>query len=110
MVELFSLHKNKLELQTYELRHPRNFLYHVLAFRTLFKNMTPKEKALELYYGFDKLIYFNDQVNCKDCALLCVDKIISENHFLDNFKVEFTSHLVKRIDFWEQVRAELLQM
>lgn len=27
--------------------------------------MTPKEKALELYYGFDKLIYFHDKVNCK---------------------------------------------
>jgi len=31
MVELFNLHKSKLELQTYGLRHTRNFLYHVLA-------------------------------------------------------------------------------
>ena len=72
--------------------------------------MTPKDKALELYYGFDKLIYFNDKVHCKDCALLCVEKIITENHFLDNFHADFTGHLVKRLEFWEQVKAELLQM
>jgi hypothetical protein len=72
--------------------------------------MTPKEKALELYHGFDKLIYMTDRVHCKDCALLCVEKIIIENNFLDNFHVEFTSHLVRRLEFWEQVKAELLQM
>lgn len=49
MVELFSLCKSKLEIQTYGLRHTRNFLYHVLAFRTLFKIMTPKEKTEYLF-------------------------------------------------------------
>ena len=31
--------KSKLELQTYGLRHTRNFLYHVLAFRAFLKQL-----------------------------------------------------------------------
>ena len=47
--------KSKLELQTYGLRHTRNFLYHVLAFRALFNQMrTADVKFLQLCNEIDQ--------------------------------------------------------
>ena len=69
--------------------------------------MTPQQKAIEIYHSFDKLIYFDDRVHCKDCALLCVEEIITENHLLDNYQAEFTEHLINRLEFWEEVKIEL---
>ena len=37
----------------------------------------PKKKAIDLIFSFDKIIYLTDRVSPRDCALLCVENIIS---------------------------------
>jgi len=58
--------------------------------------MKPKEKALELFNKMDMIIY-TDQDNwkdqCKKCALIAVDEILSTN--------------TKMPIFWNEVKLEL---
>ena len=82
--------------------------------------MIPKEKALELerinfeilakasgYKGMksvsDTHVFGKLEALSKKLAEKTIDSIITENHFLDDFKVELTGKLVKRIEYWEQV-------
>ena len=65
-------------------------------------DMTPQQKAIEIYHSFDKLIYFDDRVHCKDCALIAIKEIklaLIDNHDYTKCKVIF--------DYWEEVKIEL---
>ncbi len=69
-----------------------------------------KEKAIKLRDDFrDENYNFEAETlsAAKSTALQVVDIIIEENHFLDNFQVEFTGKLVKRLEYWQQVKIEL---
>ncbi|MFA5297858.1 MAG: hypothetical protein WC389_06575 [Lutibacter sp.] len=89
--------------------------------------MIPKEKALELvrtnfeilakasgYKGMksvaDTHTFGKLEALSKKLAEKTIECIIKENHFLDDFKVELTGKLVKRIEYWEQVKAEMLSL
>lgn len=59
--------------------------------------MTPKEKAKELYDKFD--VYPLKIVWKKDCALICVDEIISacEHNYVESLNT----------DWWNKVKEEI---
>jgi hypothetical protein len=59
--------------------------------------MTPQEKAKELIRQF----YSVGAIECKQCALICVDEIIAE---LDSERV------FERIYFWNEVKQEIQKL
>lgn len=75
--------------------------------------MTAREQAQEMYnenYGI--LISAIPSENlcqflAKKITLNQISAIVKENHLLDNYEVEFTSLLVERIEFWQEVEKEL---
>ena len=66
--------------------------------------LTPKEKAKELIEKFsdleDREMYI---VKAKQCALIAVNEIIS-------IKILWFQKDTKDIDFWKEVKEELLKM
>ena len=60
----------------------------------------PKKKAIDLIFSFDKLIYLTDQVTPIDCALLCVENIISA------LKDCILQHK-EDLEYWENVKLEI---
>ena len=73
--------------------------------------LTPKEKAKELYDSFSKHAKYWDCYNdipleinhTKQCALIAVDEIIS-------IKLLWFQKDTKDLDFWKEVKEELLKM
>ena len=73
--------------------------------------LTPKEKAKELYTLFSKHAKYWDCYNdspleidhTKQCVLIAVNEIIS-------IKLLWFQKDTKDIDFWEEVKKELLKM
>jgi hypothetical protein len=64
--------------------------------------MTAKDKAFELVDNFDAtLTYLESKTKVKQCAILAVDEIIAE---LDSERV------FERIDFWNEVKAEIIKL
>ena len=70
--------------------------------------LTPKEKAEELFEKYND--YLQQEMQCivyvnqsKQCALIAVDEIIS-------IKLLWFQKDTKDIDFWEEVKKELLKM
>lgn len=73
--------------------------------------MTPKEKAKELVYKFQKhaLGICEDPIqihNAKQCALICVDEMISLYciHNSDDIKVTIKT---EQFDYWQEVKQEI---
>ena len=72
----------------------------------------PKEKATELTEYFD-----NPKNNCQtdnaiQCALKVVNEIIKENHEIDkeaDIPQELVRLLIKRLNFWQAVKKELIK-
>jgi hypothetical protein len=72
--------------------------------------MTPKEKAADL---IDKMMlhYLSDMYGshlvgipeAKQCALICVEEIMSEQEF-------GTDHYYGRVDYWQQVKQEIKKL
>ena len=66
--------------------------------------VTPKEKAKELVEKFsdleDREMYI---VKAKQCALIAVDEII-------NIKLLWFQKDTEHLDFWKEVKEELLKM
>jgi hypothetical protein len=62
--------------------------------------MTPKEKAIELYYIFT--MYAPLHSDNKQCALIAVDEIIEEvrEYCDDNFHQD-------RLVYWQEVKIEI---
>ena len=73
--------------------------------------LTPKEKAKELYTLFSKHAKYWDCYNdspleidhTKQCVLIAVNEIIS-------IKILWFQKDTKDIDFWKEVKQELLKM
>ena len=58
--------------------------------------MTPKEKAAELVYKFDDAMEFaTPQRFAKQCAIIAVDEIFSNN-------TDISKH-----EYWQQVKTEI---
>ena len=68
--------------------------------------MTPKEKAEELINRFENKTYsqVKDEI-AKQCALIAVDEIIKALS-----KADTCYDLIEHIDFWEEVKQELIKM
>ena len=73
--------------------------------------LTPKEKAKELYTLFSKHAKYWDCYNdmpleinhTKQCVLIAVNEIIS-------IKILWFQKDTKELDFWQEVKEELLKM
>ena len=67
--------------------------------------MSPKEKALELYWKYIQLVAdgSHPEENAKDCALIAVDEILKENKRI-NLGGEFPTPLT---NYWQEVKKEL---
>lgn len=73
--------------------------------------LTPKEKAKELYDSFSKHAKYWDCYNdapleinhTKQCVLIAVNEIIS-------IKILWFQKDTKDIDFWKEVKEELLKL
>ena len=74
--------------------------------------MTPKEKAIELVYKFMPIVEcgdnrYSDKVqkqNAKQCALIAVDEILSNN------PIKLVGNAGKFIymdEYWQQVKTEI---
>jgi hypothetical protein len=69
--------------------------------------MTPKEKALELYWKYYNRIEHtlseeyseHETFLCKECALIAVDELITEGFFTDGY--------YNRSAFWQEVKQEI---
>jgi hypothetical protein len=72
---------------------------------TNFKNMTPKEKALELFEKYNKseiLFYQVDKMGAIEASLIAVDEIL---HFMDLFNLDLEMKI--QHEWWMAVKAEL---
>lgn len=67
--------------------------------------MTPKDKALELYKKFrDEFPVLSANVRAKQCALIAVDEILSNN------PIKLVGNAGKFIymdEYWQQVKTEI---
>jgi hypothetical protein len=66
-------------------------------------NMTPKDKAKEMYIKFD-FVYvqnYTSKFEVKRCALIAVDEI------LDALPDTTSPYNLKQIDYWQQVKQEI---
>ena len=100
--------KSKLELQTYGLLHTRNFLYHVLAFRTLLITMTNEEiKAKELIHKMKTKLYSDGLYDAKQCALVAVDEILSNIDATILYNKESIALPINK-EYWQNVRSFLV--
>jgi hypothetical protein len=68
--------------------------------------MTPKEKAEELVWKFyNKLPQWVNYADAKECA------IIVANEFLDYDMMDMSEeYFEKHIEFWEQVKQEIINL
>ena len=66
--------------------------------------MKPKEKALELLSKFRKHT-INDE-DIKQCALICVDEIISKGGTKNVIEYEINC-FTNRIEYWQDVKIEI---
>ena len=72
--------------------------------------MTPKEKALELYWKYYNRIEHtlseeyseHETFLCKQCALIALDEILNDNWYIATYK-----DLINRKAYWEEVKQEI---
>ena len=75
--------------------------------------MTPKEKALELYWKYYNRIEhtlseeYSEHENflCKECALIAVDEILRLNVF-DYYESDWSN----TIEYWQEVKEEIEEL
>ena len=70
--------------------------------------LTPKEKAKELFSKYQNIYLTEDSMGIddelsKECALIAVDEIIS-------IKLLWFQKDTEHLDFWKEVKKELLKM
>ena len=70
--------------------------------------LTPKEKAKELFSKYQNIYLTEDSMGiddelAKQCALIAVDEIIS-------IKLLWFQKDTEHLDFWKEVKEELLKM
>jgi endogenous inhibitor of DNA gyrase (YacG/DUF329 family) len=72
--------------------------------------MTPKEKALELYWKYYNRIEHtlseeyskHETFLCKQCALIALDEILNDNWYIATYE-----DLINRKAYWEEVKQEI---
>ena len=81
--------------------------------------MTPKEKAEELVERFGRVIPFQDtyyseeelykmhKKNAKQCALICVDEIISIPSIQIAYIEEWSNNSKSKESYWREVKQEI---
>ena len=70
------------------------------------KVMTPKEKAIELVQKFN---YDNKHFlmyDVRQCALICVDEIISKGGTKNVIQYE-SNCFTNRVEYWQEVKQEI---
>ena len=70
--------------------------------------MEPKEKAKKLYSKF--LNYSegsNEDWNTKQCALICIEEIISQWEYIDTYLADLNGELNPNLKYWYNVKEEL---
>jgi hypothetical protein len=72
-------------------------------------DMTPKEKADELFNKMDMIIYTDQDHDsqCKRCALIAVDEIIQQWEVIDTYVADFGGKLNQSLKFWQEVKQEI---
>ena len=70
--------------------------------------LTPKEKAKELFSKYQNIYLTEDSMSiddelAKQCALIAIDEIIS-------IKLLWFQKDTEHLDFWKEVKEELLKM
>ena len=70
--------------------------------------LTPKEKAKELFSKYQNIYLTEDSMGiddelAKQCALIAIDEIIS-------IKLLWFQKDTEHLDFWKEVKEELLKM
>ena len=70
--------------------------------------LTPKEKAKELFSKYQNIYITEDSMGiddelAKQCALIAIDEIIS-------IKLLWFQKDTEHLDFWKEVKEELLKM
>ena len=66
--------------------------------------MTPKEKAKELIekYQFVEIANYTSMFEIKECALITVDEILN-----DDWYITTQEDLIKRKEYWQEVKQEI---
>lgn len=76
--------------------------------------MTSKEKALELYKRFNLIKHsvstHVQKRRCIECALICVDEIITQWEYIDTYISDFGGKLNPNLKYWLEVKQELLKL
>ena len=65
--------------------------------------MTPKEKAKELIRQF----YSVGAIECKQCALIAVDELITAHSKMKDFLFDEIGYLITTPDYWTEVKQEI---
>ena len=70
--------------------------------------LTPKEKAKELFSKYQNIYFTEDSMGiddelAKECALIAIDEIIK-------IKLLWFQKDTEYLDFWKEVKEELLKM
>ena len=66
--------------------------------------MTPKEKALQLVDKFCFGLYPWQIKRAKQCALICVDELLNELKWLNNYEDK------DRVEYWQEVKQEIKKL
>lgn len=74
--------------------------------------MTPKEKAIELYKMFEKIIDslnngFSNHEEIKQCALITVDEILKSNPCFENSDRGGNLMYSNNSYYWQEVKEEI---
>lgn len=71
--------------------------------------MTPKEKAKQLVYKFDKAVNTHTNIPLKRCALIAVDEILEnvDYFFKELEKDNLPNKFDDEIEYWNEVKQEI---
>ena len=72
------------------------------------RGMTPREKAVSILCKFYELPHvMNMYDDGKDCAMVCVDEIISQWEYIDAYLANGNGELNPNLRYWKEVKKEL---
>ena len=77
--------------------------------------MSPKEKVLELVDKYNNqlqkdmacIVYVE---NAKQCALICIEEIISQWEYIDTYLADLRGELNPNLKYWYEVKKELFKL
>tara|TARA_R110000772_G_scaffold170596_1_gene282550 strand:+ start:41 stop:253 length:213 start_codon:yes stop_codon:yes gene_type:complete len=66
--------------------------------------MDIKEKAKELV---ERFMAYSDYHDSKQCALICVDEIISQWDYIDTYLADLNGELKPNLKYWNEVKEKI---